>query len=132
MSTLDEIEDYIKWFSNNAKSTDLTAISLTLGKMSTQCYFFSKLVSDAYDLKNEAEDEFKTVRSAFIRDYSGGVTKAQAIAEADPLVREKRLAFTKADSVYARMKNYAGQFEQIMDAKRQFISVEKSLNVKNI
>jgi hypothetical protein len=132
MSTLDEIESYINWFSNNAKSTDLTAISLTLGKMSTQCYYFSKLVSDAYDLQSEAEDEFKTARSAFVRDYSGGVTKAQAIAEADPVVKEKRVAYTKANSVYMRLKNYSQQFEQILDCKRQFISVEKSLNVKGV
>ena len=132
MIVVDEIEGYIKWFSTNAKSTDLTAISLTLGKMSTQCFYFSKLVSDAYEAQSQAEDEFKEVRSAFVRDYSGGVTKAQAIAEADPLVKEKRAAFTKANSLYMRLKNYSHQFESIMDIKRQFISVEKSLNVKNI
>ena len=129
---IEEIEKYILWLDQNSKSTDLTAISITIGKMSTQCFYFTKIVSDAYDTQNRLEDDFKEQKALFIKNYEGGVTKANAIVDSEPRVREAKRNWTEANNVYMRLKNYAHQFETILDCKRQFISVEKSLNVKGI
>jgi len=132
MNVVDEINKLIEWFDKNSKSTSLTDISMTLGKMSTQCYYFSKLVCDAYELSNDMEDEYKETKASFIKASSEGITKATATVDADPAVRLAKKNWTDANNIYQRLKTYSHQFEQIMDVKRQFISVEKSLNVKGV
>jgi hypothetical protein len=132
MNTVDEINKLIDWLDKNSKSTNLTDISMTLGKMSTQCYYFSKLVCDAYEIQNDMEDNYKEAKASFIKDSTDGITKATATVDADPIVRKAKKDWTDANNIYQRLKTYAHQFEQIMDCKRQFISVEKSLNVKGV
>ncbi len=130
--SVSEIEILISWFSDNAKSSNLVAISMTLGKMSTQCYYFSKLVSEAYELQANCEDVFKEQKALFIKNSSESATKAGMVVEADPYVRQAKRNFTDASNVYFKLKNHSHQFEHIMDCVRQRISVEKSLNVKGI
>ncbi len=130
--TVENIEKYISWLDTNARSNNLTEISQVLGKMSTQCYYFSKLVSDAYELQANCEDVYKEQKAVFIKNSNESATKAASIVEADDSVREAKRNYTNANNVYYKLKNYAHQFEHIMDCVRQRISVEKSLNVKGI
>ncbi len=131
-STVEEIEKYIDWFDKNARSSNLTEISQVLGKMSTQCYYFSKLVSEAYEFQANCEDAYKEQKALFIKNSSESATKAGMVVEADPYVRQAKRNFTDASNVYFKLKNHSHQFEHIMDCVRQRISVEKSLNVKGI
>ncbi len=129
---IDKIEACINWFDSNSRSTNLTDISLTINKMSTECYYFSKLVADAYELQSNAEDSYKTAKAKFIKECTEGITKATAILEADETVRKAKKEYTDANNTFFRLRQYANQFETILECKRQFVSVEKALNAKGI
>lgn len=86
----------------------------------------------AYELQNNAESDYKEAKARFIRDCSESATKAASIVDADEEVSKAKKAFTQANNIHYRLKQYASSFDNIMDCARQRISVEKALNVKHI
>ncbi len=132
MDIVDEIQLNIKWIDDNAKNTNISTLSTVLSKMSVQCFYFTKLVCDAYQLQNDAESDYKEAKARFIRDCSESATKAASIVDADGEVSKAKKAFTDANNVHYRLKQYANSFDSILDCARQRISVQKQLEMKHI
>lgn len=129
---IDEIEKSITWINNNSKSTDIASLSTATTKMSGDCYFFSKMVSDAYELMSTTEDEYKAAKAAYIRDSKDGITKAKEIVDCDEEVAKLKKIATDANNLHNRYRRYAAAFDTVLDCARQKISVYKTLDAKNI
>lgn len=129
---IDDIQANIDWIDKHSKSTNISSLSSVLSKMSVQCFYFAKLVVDAYELMNNAEGEYKEAKARFIRDCSESATKATAIVDADPEVSKAKKDYTQASNLHYRLKTYAAQFDTIMDCARQRVSVQKTLEGKHI
>ena len=127
-----DIQTNIAWLNANAKSQNISKLSIALSKLSVQCFYFCEIVADAYDLQQQTEDDYKNAKASFIKESTEGVTKASATVEADPGVAELKKLMTNASNIHHRYKLYAGAFDTIMDNFRQRVSVAKTLEAKNI
>lgn len=125
-----DIEQTIDWLQRNVRNSNLSAVSMRVQELSIQCYTFSKLVADAYDQASVAEDLYKKKKASFIDNYTGPVTKAPLVADADKDMDALKKDCTEKQNMSHRYKLYLKQFEQIIDCFRQRVSVEKQTSYK--
>lgn len=128
MEIIDDINKTISWLESNIRNTNLPVVSEHVNRLAIQCYHFSDVVANAYDVANTAESEYKYTKAMFIKNFQGSVTGAQNTADADEKVREAKVLLTEAENTYNRLKLYLGEFRNILDCFRQRVSVERQVS----
>jgi hypothetical protein len=128
--TLDKIKDIIDWLEERIRSENIVELGMVLDKLSIYSFYLGKMVSDAYELMNECEDDYKHSVARFVKEYEGSLAKAEREAEVE--YEEKKRMWTKAKSGYKKLDMFLDRIDKVIESHRQRISVIKQTNLKNI
>jgi hypothetical protein len=124
------IKKQITWLDNNAKSTNIQAISIVVNKLQILAQTLSEDVTQAYALMNETEDNYKAAIAKFVAEYDGGVAKAERLAEVEFVALKKQ--WTQAKNIYKGLDMLLDRLDKISDSQRQRVSVVKQSDLKNV
>jgi hypothetical protein len=133
MEIVEQIKLNLDWLDKNAKTPNITDVSIVLVKLSTQAMTLGELKSDAYDVMVDLEEEYKGSLSVKINELikSGlGVAAAERQAEAE--LADKRKDWKQADKVFSRLRGFLDRIDKTCDSVRQRVSVEKMTGLKNM
>jgi len=128
--TIDEINKLIAWLDDNKRSNNIISIGKVLDNLSIQAEYFAELVTDAYSLMNELEDDYKIASAEFMKDFKGSVAKGEI--EAEVLFQDKRREWTQAKNIYKKLNTMLDRIDKILESHRQSISVQVKTSVKNM
>lgn len=133
MKIIDDIKTNLDWLSQNAKTPNITDISIVLVKISTQAVTLGELKSDAYDVMIDLEEEYKSSMAVRVNELiSGGMGVAAAERQAEADLKEKRRDWKQADKIFSRLRGFLDRVDKVCDATRQRVSVEKQTGLKHM
>jgi hypothetical protein len=127
-STIDQIQDCITWLDENKKSNNMIHICQTIDRLAVLTITIGHDVSNAYELMNNLEDEWKIAYAKAISESSESVAKAERAA--DVSTADLRKSYTTAKNGYKRLSVYLDRLDRVIESYRQLISVSK-LDLKN-
>jgi hypothetical protein len=125
-----DIKKSIDWLDQRIRSENIVELGVVLDKLSIQSLYLATKVSEAYNLMNEAEDDYKHCVASFIKNYAG--SRAKADVEAEDLFKDKKIHWTQCKGVYKYFALYLDRVDKIIESHRQRISVIKQTNLKNL
>jgi hypothetical protein len=126
----DDIQKSIDWLEQRIKSENIIELGIVLDKLSIQSMYLASQVSDAYELMNQAEDDYKHAVARYIKDFPG--SRAKADVEAEVAYQDKKEHWTACKSVYKKLQMYLDRVDKIIESHRQRISVIKQTSLKNL
>lgn len=133
MTIIDEMRVNLDWLSQNAKTPNITDVSIVLLKLSTQSATLGELKSDAYDTMVDLEEEYKSSMAERVNELiKGGMGVAAAERQAEADLKDKRKDWKDADKVFSRLRGFLDRVDKICDSARQRVAVERSFLGKNI
>ncbi|MEB3150290.1 MAG: hypothetical protein VKL60_14920 [Sphaerospermopsis sp.] len=133
MKVLDEIKKNIDWLDINAKTPNITDISIVLVKLSTQGVTLGELKSDAYDVMVDLEEEYKSAMAEKVNQLiREGMGVAAAERQAEEFLKQKRKDWKDADKIFSRLRGFLDRIDKVSDAVRQRVSVEKQTGLKGM
>ena len=78
---IEQLDSCIKWLDDNNKSNNLIAITQVIDRIAVLSVNVGHMVSEAYDLSNKLEDEFKFTFAKAVAESELSVAKAEKAAE---------------------------------------------------
>ena len=133
MKVLEDIKKNLDWLDKNAKTPNITDISIVLVKLSTQGVTLGELKSDAYDVMIDLEEEYKSSMAEKVNELiREGMGVAAAERQAEEALKQKRKDWKDADKVFSRLRGFLDRVDKVSDAVRQRVSVEKQTGLKNM
>ena len=129
-TTIEQLDKCIKWLDENNKSTNLVQITQVIDRIAILSVTVGQMVSDAYALMNNLEDEFKQAYADAVSKSSDSVAKAEKAAEV--ATAEAKKNWTGAKNGYKRLSVYLDRLDKVIESHRQFVSVSKQADLKNI
>jgi hypothetical protein len=127
---IDLINNQIEWLDDNIHSNDIVSIGMVLDKLSILSEGFGEIVSEAYGVMNELEDDYKLAVSEFRKDFKEGVAKGEI--EAEVRFANKKKDWTQAKNIYKKLSMKLDRIDKILESHRQSISVMVKTSVKNM
>lgn len=124
------IEKQIAWLDANVKSTNAVAVTQVCDKLAILSSNFGDLVTDAYGLMNDLEDDYKLAVSTFKKNFKGSVARSEV--EVDSECDQKRRDWTQAKNGYHKLKIKLERIDKILDSRKQSISVLMKTEGKRI
>lgn len=124
------IAEQIRWLDENRGSTDIVTVGRVLDKLSILSGSFGDVVTGAYSLMNELEDDYKHSVAGFRKDFEGGVAKGETEAEVE--FAQKKRDWTQAKNIYKKLATKLDRIDKILESHRQSISVVVKSQIKNI
>lgn len=121
MNTIEQIDNCIKWLTDNDKSNNLVEICKVIDKLSVLSVSIGHQVSEAYGFMNDLEDEYDKAYAEMISQSSLSVAKAEHHATASL----NRSPFTSAKNGYKRLSIYLDRIDRVIESYRQLVSVAK-------
>lgn len=125
---IEQIDKCIKWLDENNKATNLVAITQTIDRIAVLSVNVGHMVSEAYALANELEDQFKHQYAKAISESELSVAKAEKTAEV--VTFEAKKDWTAAKNGYKRLGVYLDRLDKVIESYRQHVSICK-LDLKN-
>lgn len=124
------IRRQIDWLDANIQNTNAVAVTQVCDKLSTLSYNFGDVVTGAYELMNQLEDDLKLAVATFKKEFKGSVARADIEAEVE--CAKQRKDFTQAKNVYKRLNVQLERIDKILDSRKQSVSVLMKTSVKGI
>jgi hypothetical protein len=115
-----QIDVCIKWLDANNKANNLLDIAKTIDRIAVLSVNVGHMVSEAFALQNDLEDEYKGAFAKFIAESTESVAKAEVKAEAALLPKNG----------YKKLSVYLDRLDKVIESYRQFVSVSK-MDMKN-
>ncbi|HEY0752280.1 MAG TPA: hypothetical protein VGD26_14070 [Chitinophagaceae bacterium] len=125
---IEQLDRCIKWLDENNKANNLIEISTVIDRIAVLSVNIGHMVSDAYALQNELEDDYKIAYAKAVSESEFSVAKAEKAAEVASA--EARKNWTSAKNGYKRLSIYLDRLDKVIESYRQYISVSK-LDMKN-
>lgn len=126
---IDQIDTCIKWLDDNKKANNIAEISAVINRLAVLSVNIGHQVSEAYELANQLEDQFKYEYAKAISESELSVAKAEKVAEVSTY--ETKKDWTAAKSGYKRLSVYLDRIDKVIESYRQFLSISK-LDWKNV
>ena len=127
---LDELNNNVKWLERYVKSDNIVEKGKVLDKISILCLNLSTMVTDAYTLMNDLEDDYKIAVSKYVKDSEASAAKAEREAEA--LYADKKKDWTAAKNGFKKLNVFLERLDKIQESHRQSISVIKQTGLKHM
>lgn len=127
---IDDIMTNIDWLEKRVKSENIVELGVVLDKLSIQSLYLATQVTDAYELMNQAEDDYKHSVAKFVKEYDGSLAKAEREAEVE--FKSKKEHWSACKSVYKKLDVLLDRIDKIIESHRQRVSVIKQTNLKHI
>lgn len=124
------INKQISWLDDNIHSQDIVSTGKVLDKLSILSEGFGEVVTTAYGLMNELEDDYKHSVAEFRHKSTAGVGKSEI--EAEVKFAEKKRDWTQAKNLYKELSMKLDRIDKILESHRQSISVLVKTGVKNM
>lgn len=124
------IKRQIDWLDANITNTNAVAVTQVCDKLSVLSFNFGDIVTQAYELMNQAEDDYKLAVATFKKEFKGSVARSEV--EVDVACDEKRRLFTQAKNVYKRLNVQLERIDKILDSRKQSVSVLMKTEGKRI
>ena len=105
------IGQQITWLDDNIHSQDMVSTGKVLDKLSILAESFGEIVTDAYGLMNELEDDYKHSVAEFRHKSTAGVGKSEI--EAEVKFAEKKRDWTQAKHIYKKLSMKIDRIEKI-------------------
>lgn len=129
---VDKMRLDIKWLNDHKKSTNVSHITTVLDSLTINAITLGEMVSDAYELMNNLEDDYDIAKAEFIKVYDGSNAAAKMEVDADKALVVKRKAFTEAKNGYKRLNMFLDRVDKLLDAHKQRVSVVKQTDLKHV
>lgn len=124
------IADLMQWLDENIHSDDIVTLGRVLDKLSLLGENLGEMVSDAYALQNELEDEYKISVAEYRKNTAGGIAKVEIEAEVE--YAQKKRDWTFAKNGYMKLRTRLDRIDKILESHRQRISVLVKTGLKNM
>lgn len=125
---IEQLDICIKWLDDNNKSNNLIAITQVIDRIAVLSVNVGHMVSEAYDLANRLEDDFKHTFAKAVAESDLSVAKAEKAAEV--AAYEAKKDWTAARNGYKRLSVYLDRLDRVIESYRQYVSICK-LDMKN-
>lgn len=125
---IEQLDKCIKWLDENNKATNLIAITQTIDRIAVLSVNVGHMVSEAYELANNLEDQYKYEFAKAVSESELSVAKAEKAAEV--ATYEAKKDWTTAKNGYKRLSVYIDRLDKVIESYRQFVSICK-LDMKN-
>jgi hypothetical protein len=120
---LTAIHKSIKWLDNHKTSNNITDLVIVIDDLTINAAYLGTLVTEAYQLMNETEDEYKIAVAAYVTAFDGSTAKAERHAEVE--YQDQKRDWTAAKNGYKTLSMMLDRIDKICDAHRQRVSVMK-------
>jgi uncharacterized protein YaaR (DUF327 family) len=131
MKSLEEsITGSINWLDKHKDSNNILNISKVIDNLAIKSATLGEMVSEAYALMNEAEDDYKISVAKFMSEATSSAAKAERDAEAK--YAEQKRHWTACKNTYKKLDNFLERIDKICESHRQRISIMKMAEMKNI
>src|SRR5690606_11181159 len=123
MSIIQQIEQNLKWLSQNVNSQDVSAKLQKVEELSHNCYYLSDLVGEAHEAKNDAEVLYKTSVDSYVANAEGSQSRAEV--KAKELYKDSFIAWKKAENIYKKYQLKLSAAGVVIEQVRQTCSYLK-------
>ena len=117
------IHKSIKWLDDHKTSNNITDLVIVIDDLTINAAYLGTLVTEAYQLMNETEDEYKIAVADYVTSFDGSTAKAERHAEVEH--QGKKRDWTAAKNGYKKLSMMLDRIDKICDAHRQRVSVMK-------
>lgn len=124
------INEQIEWLDENVQSNDILSVGMVLNKLSILSEGFGEMVTDAYSLSNELEDDYKIAFATYIKENTGSVAKLENDAEV--ACADLKRDWTTVKNNYRKLNTKLDRIDKILESHRQSVSVQVKASLKNM
>ncbi len=126
------IDKQVAWLDAklDQKSNDIIGVSKVKDKLAILSEGLGEVVTDAYGIMNELEDEYKFAIAQFKKDFKGGVAKGEIEAEVE--FAGKKKDWTQAKNMYKKLNMKLERIDKILESHQQSVSVLVKTGLKNM